>query len=74
MPRAEIVEEGPGYLHATFTSPLFRFVDDLELRADAEAGVVHVRSASRAGYYDFGANARRVEALRTRVTSRLGLE
>ncbi|MBR9980574.1 MAG: DUF1499 domain-containing protein, partial [Desulfatitalea sp.] len=33
------------YIWATYTSRLFRFVDDLELRLDRGAGVVHVRSA-----------------------------
>lgn len=52
------------YLHATFTSTLFRFVDDLELRLDRAAGRIHVRSASRVGYWDLGVNRRRVERLR----------
>jgi len=38
-------------------------VDDLELLADEEGGVVHVRSASRLGWSDLGANRHRVEAL-----------
>ena len=65
-PRAKIVEHQPqrGYLHATFRSSIFRFVDDLELLLDRSDEVIHVRSASRLGYYDFGANARRIEALR----------
>ena len=63
MPGARIVSlEGP-YLRATFRSPVLRFVDDLELLADPEASLVHVRSASRVGSWDFGANRRRVERL-----------
>ena len=31
MPRIELVEQGKGYVHATATSALFGFVDDLEL-------------------------------------------
>lgn len=56
-----IVVEGE-YLHATFTSRIFRFVDDLELRRDGE--FLQVRSASRVGHSDLGANRKRVEALR----------
>ncbi|GJL82353.1 MAG: hypothetical protein DHS20C01_19870 [marine bacterium B5-7] len=56
--------EGLKYLHATYVSTLFRFVDDLELRLDRQAGVIHIRSASRIGRSDFGANARRVKRLR----------
>lgn len=52
------------YLWATYTTSILRFVDDVELRLDAEQGVIHLRSASRVGYSDFGLNRKRVEALR----------
>lgn len=58
------MEEEAGYLHAVCRSRLFGWADDLELRIDTEAGVVHVRSASRVGYSDLGVNRRRVERLR----------
>ncbi|MFW5718331.1 MAG: DUF1499 domain-containing protein [Spirochaetota bacterium] len=70
FPRTKIVVEDGDYLHATFTSLVFRFVDDVELRIDREAGVVHVRSASRVGYGDMGANRRRVESIRERLEER----
>lgn len=54
------------YLHATYVSRVFRFVDDLELRR--EDGTAHVRSASRVGYSDLGANRKRVERLRAALT------
>lgn len=56
--------ESGNYLAATFTSSLFRFVDDLELRIDPDAGLIHVRSASRVGHGDMGINRKRVELLR----------
>lgn len=59
-----VVSDDAGYVAATFTSTVFGFVDDVELRADEDAGVVHVRSASRVGYSDLDANRDRVEALR----------
>ncbi|MGD9056289.1 MAG: DUF1499 domain-containing protein [Desulfobacterales bacterium] len=52
------------YLHAEFRSSIFRFVDDVEFYFPAEGSIIHVRSASRMGYYDFGANRRRTERLR----------
>ncbi len=58
-----VINDGQ-YLHATFTSALFHYVDDLEARWDAGAGVIHLRSASRVGRSDFGANRKRIEALR----------
>ena len=51
-------------LSAEISSRVFGFVDDLDLIIDTEQGLLHVRSASRTGYYDFGVNKRRVERLR----------
>jgi uncharacterized protein (DUF1499 family) len=51
-------------LRAQFTSFLFRFVDDVDCVVDAPAGVIQIRSASRVGYSDLGANRKRVEAIR----------
>ena len=56
--------EKPDYLAATFTSSLFRFVDDLEIRIDVGEQTVHLRSASRVGYGDGGVNRKRVERLK----------
>ena len=59
------------YLAATFQTPLFRFVDDVELHLDRELGVIHLRSASRVGRSDLGANRKRVEAIRRRFSALL---
>ena len=69
MPRTRFVEQRPDYWHLECRSLVFRFVDDLEFLFDAEAGVVHVRSASRIGYSDFGVNRRRVERIRERLAA-----
>jgi uncharacterized protein (DUF1499 family) len=52
------------YIHAEFRSLIFNFVDDVEFYFSSEDRIIHVRSASRTGYYDFGVNRRRVERLR----------
>ena len=67
MQRARVVRAEGNYLHAEFRSRLMGYVDDLELTYDAQAGVLHVRSASRLGRRDFGVNRARVEALRARL-------
>ena len=64
VPRVKIVTVDGGYLHAEFKSALFGFVDDVEFMAAPAAGVIHVRSASRVGYSDLGANRKRVENIR----------
>jgi uncharacterized protein (DUF1499 family) len=71
MARVDIVRDDGSYMHATFTSAIFRFVDDVEFLIDRQAGVIHMRSASRVGYYDLGANRRRVEAIRARFDREL---
>ena len=68
----EIEVEGKGYLAATFTSSIFRFVDDLEIRLDSANNTIHLRSASRVGYSDRGVNRQRVEQLRSIFLSAAG--
>ena len=69
FPGASIVTESPGYLYAEFTTPVFRFVDDVEFLLDAPQRVIHVRSASRLGKGDLGANRKRVEAIRAQLAT-----
>ncbi|MDX8390036.1 MAG: DUF1499 domain-containing protein [Mariprofundaceae bacterium] len=52
------------YIHAIFTTPVFRFVDDVELRFDAKNQQIHLRSASRVGHSDLGANRQRLERIK----------
>ena len=66
MKRARIVTAEERYLHAEYTSAFLRFVDDVEFLSDDEMKTIHVRSASRIGYSDFGVNRRRVEEIRSR--------
>ncbi len=61
----KIQEEHEGYLWATFTSRVFRFVDDVEFRMVSADGMIHVRSGSRVGYSDLGVNRKRVGKMRT---------
>ena len=56
-------EEGD-YLHATFSSAIFRYVDDVEFRQDVKEGIIHMRSASRIGRSDFGVNRQRMESIK----------
>ena len=64
LSRTRIVAETSDYLHAEAASAIFGFVDDLELHLRTAEGVIAVRSASRLGYSDLGANRRRIENLR----------
>ena len=68
-PRTDVVEQTDGYLHATATSALFGFVDDLELYADQAHGVLQARSVSRLGDSDLGVNAKRLAQLQQALTT-----
>ena len=64
LSNVDLVQKKDAYIHVTFTTPIMRFVDDFELLLEKDKKLIHVRSASRVGYYDLGANRKRVEKLR----------
>jgi uncharacterized protein (DUF1499 family) len=63
--RVRLVKVETDYIHAEFRSFIFRFVDDVEFYFPPAETIIHVKSASRVGYYDFSANRRRVERIRS---------
>jgi uncharacterized protein (DUF1499 family) len=65
-----VVRQTPDYLHATCRTRLLRFIDDLELHLRADDGIIAVRSASRIGHSDLGANRKRVEGFRRLLRGR----
>ena len=65
LKRVHLIKKEPDYIHAEFRSAVFRFVDDVEFYFLPEERIIHIKSASRSGYYDFGVNRRRVERLRS---------
>lgn len=64
MKRTRVIRADKLYLHLEFRSALFRFVDDVEFYFDEKEKLIHFRSASRKGYFDFGVNRRRMEKIR----------
>jgi len=66
-PRMVISHETENSLHAEATSLVLQFVDDIDAILDVEAGLIHIRSASRIGHSDFGVNRKRIEELRTQL-------
>ncbi|NMM36789.1 MAG: DUF1499 domain-containing protein [Glaciimonas sp.] len=65
MGGATVISAEPGYLYAQFQTPLMKYIDDVEFALDAQSGVIQMRSASRLGSKDFGANRKRLEAVRS---------
>ena len=70
MPGARIVNRTDRTIHAEYQSRWLGFIDDIVFYFPDEP-VVHLRSASRTGYYDFGVNRKRVERIRELFRSRL---
>ncbi len=67
LEEANIVDSQENYLYAEFTSRIMGFVDDVEFLYDEASGQTHVRSASRLGYSDLGANRKRIEIIRAAI-------
>ena len=67
----EITQRDPsaGRFEATDTTAIFRFVDDIVVRVRPEVGgaVIDIRSKSRDGRGDVGANAARIRAFTTQL-------
>ncbi|NRA64742.1 MAG: DUF1499 domain-containing protein [Pseudobacteriovorax sp.] len=53
------------YAHFSFTSGIMKFVDDIEFRLENKGSkiLIHCRSASRLGYWDIGANRKRINKI-----------
>lgn len=68
-----VITERQGYLHARYETSLLRFVDDVELRLDENTRVIHIRSGSRVGKSDLGANRKRVAHIRAAFNKQIDL-
>lgn len=62
LSNVKLVSKSNDYIHFTFSSSVFNFVDDLELYKVDEK--LHIRGSSRVGHSDLGANKKRVEKIR----------
>ncbi|MDP2163039.1 MAG: DUF1499 domain-containing protein [Hydrogenophaga sp.] len=64
VPGVTVLDQQPDYLYAQAQTRWLKFVDDMEFWANPATGAVELRSASRLGREDFGANRQRIEAVR----------
>ena len=65
----QILMANPEYLWASFATPFFGFTDDVEARIDFKENIIHLRSASRIGHYDFGTNKRRLQKIKEKMNA-----
>ena len=61
-----IITQDEVYWHGEFTTRWLRFIDDVEFYFPESEALIHLRSASRSGYWDLGVNRKRVEEIRSR--------
>lgn len=66
LPGCTVTEMDGLTVRAQCRSKVFGFIDDVVCVADPAASVVHLRSAARSGWWDFGVNRDRAEQLRRR--------
>ena len=71
QPGTSVITQQQRYLHATFTSKIMGYIDDVEFLVSDDRKSVQVRSASRLGKADLGANAKRVQHIRNLVDGKL---
>lgn len=62
--RTVVTQRQAAYLRAESSTRWLGFTDDVEFLLDEKSSVIHLRSASRLGREDFGANRQRVERIR----------
>lgn len=76
QPRVAIAAEHGDGLHAVATSAVFRFDDDIRVQfiaLSAQQSTLAIYSASRVGYWDLGANRRRVEDWLARLQAQIAV-
>jgi uncharacterized protein (DUF1499 family) len=63
---SDIISQDSHNLHATYTIPVFGWIDDLNIEVTPSPSgkmYLHIRSASREGNWDIGVNKRRVHRI-----------
>ena len=66
MDGTRIITQNKVYWHVEFTTRWLRFIDDVEFYFPESEALIHLRSASRSGYWDLGVNRKRVEEIRSK--------
>jgi len=70
MNKVTVLKQTPTYVYVVFRTPLMNFKDDVEFYLPSFSKIIHIRSASRIGFSDMGANRKRVELIRKRFNER----
>lgn len=71
LKRTKLLKETNNYLHFLFKTRLFRFKDDVEFLFDDKEKVIHLKSQSRIGGFDWNTNRNRMEKIRKLFHSKI---
>jgi uncharacterized protein (DUF1499 family) len=63
--KTKIITQKPDYIHAENRSPTMGYIDDIEIYFEEHSKKIHIRSASRLGYSDFGMNRKRIQQIQS---------
>jgi len=66
MDGTRIITQEEVYWHVEFTTRWLRFIDDVEFYFMEAEALIHLRSASRTGYWDLGVNRKRTNVIRSK--------
>ena len=66
MDGTRIITQEKVYWHVEFTTRWLSFIDDVEFYFIDTEALIHLRSASRSGFWDLGVNRKRTEEIRSR--------
>ena len=66
MVDTRIITQNKVYWHVEFTTRWLRFIDDVEFYFPESEALIHLRSASRSGFWDLGVNRKRTNEIRSR--------
>jgi len=66
MVDTRIITQNKVYWHVEFTTRWLRFIDDVEFYFPESEALIHLRSASRSGYWDLGVNRKRTKEIHSR--------
>ncbi len=64
MPNTHLITQQDNYWHFECRTPTFKFTDDVEFYFPEDQELIHMRSASRKGFNDWGTNLKRLEGIR----------
>ncbi len=67
----QILKQKANYIHMIAISKIFGFVDDVEFHLVPDEGIIEIRSQSRVGYSDMGANRKRLQKIRSQLQPKI---